>query len=209
MTTRRPHDAAASRQALLDAASALFHERGYERTTVRDIGERAAVDPALIARYFGGKEGLYLATLNPEHRPPLPSDPAKVIPAILARSATHGIGPVSRAVVNPGLTDELRDEVRRILDARVVTPLAEELPESEDARLRAELVVALAIGLSLARAGGTLPKLQKTSLAKLERVLEPVIAELTSPGRGPSSSASSATSRTRRRAPARPARDGA
>jgi AcrR family transcriptional regulator len=179
MTTRRPHDAAASRQALVDAASALFHEHGYERTTVRDIGERACVDPALIARYFGGKEGLYLATLNPEHRPPLPSDPTKVVGAILARSASHGIGPVSRAVVNPGLSDDHRDEVRRILGGRVIGPLAGELADTEDARLRAELLIALAIGLSLARAGGTLPKLEKTSLAKLERVLEPVIAALT------------------------------
>jgi AcrR family transcriptional regulator len=183
MTTRRPHDAAASRRSLLDAATALFHEHGYERTTVRDIGERAKVDPALIARYFGGKDGLYLATLNPGHRPPLPSDPAKVVPAILARSATHGIGPVSRAVVNPGLSDEQRDEVRRILDARVIGPLAEQLGDIEDARLRAEVLLALGTGLSLARAGGTLPRLQKTSLAKLERVLEPVIAALTAPER--------------------------
>jgi AcrR family transcriptional regulator len=57
--TRRRHDAQASREALLDAATALFEARGYQATTVRDIGERAAVDPALIARYFGGKEGLY------------------------------------------------------------------------------------------------------------------------------------------------------
>ncbi|MFD9659211.1 helix-turn-helix domain-containing protein [Streptomyces mirabilis] len=33
----------------------LFAERGFDRTTIRDIGERAGVDPALIARYFGSK----------------------------------------------------------------------------------------------------------------------------------------------------------
>src|SRR5260221_5104477 len=60
---RRYHDAQASREALLGAARALFDERGYDRATTREIGERAAVDPALIARYFGGKEGLYLATI--------------------------------------------------------------------------------------------------------------------------------------------------
>ena len=62
----RPRDAAASRRALLDAAGALFHARGYDGTTVREIGERAGIDPALIARYFGGKEGLYLAVLAEE-----------------------------------------------------------------------------------------------------------------------------------------------
>ena len=62
-------DAQASRRALLEAADALFDERGYDAATVRDIGERAGVDAALIARYFGGKEGLYLATLQQEGRP--------------------------------------------------------------------------------------------------------------------------------------------
>ena len=177
-TARRPHDAVATRQALLKAAAALFHERGYDRTTVREIGERAAVDPALIARYFGSKEGLYLATLEPEKRPPLPSDPAAILGAILRRSDERGIGPVSLAMVNPAITDTVRDEVRRILEGRAVAPLAEEI-EGEDARLRAELIVALGVGLSLTRAGGTLPRLQKASVAKLERVLGPVVEALT------------------------------
>ncbi len=46
---------AATRQALLDAARALFGEHGYEGTTRREIGVRAGADPALIARYFGSK----------------------------------------------------------------------------------------------------------------------------------------------------------
>src|SRR3954465_11312215 len=102
---RRAHDASASRRALLDAASVLFDERGYERTTVREIGERAGVDAALIARYFGGKEGLYLATMDLERRTPLPPDPAEVLAAILTRSEERGIGPVSLAMVNPALND--------------------------------------------------------------------------------------------------------
>jgi AcrR family transcriptional regulator len=47
-------DAAASKQALLEAARSLFGQRGFKSTTIRDIGERAGVDAALIARYFGG-----------------------------------------------------------------------------------------------------------------------------------------------------------
>src|SRR5262245_670386 len=59
----RRRDAAASRKALLDAARALFGERGYDRTTLRDIGDRAGVDAALVARYYGNKAGLYLAAI--------------------------------------------------------------------------------------------------------------------------------------------------
>ncbi|ABW16300.1 transcriptional regulator, TetR family [Parafrankia sp. EAN1pec] len=63
MNTTRRRDAARSRQALLAAAADLFAERGYAGTAIRSVGDRAGVDPALIARYFGGKEGLYQAVL--------------------------------------------------------------------------------------------------------------------------------------------------
>src|ERR1700722_7862038 len=59
----RPRNATASRQALLDAACQLFSARGYERTTLRGIGELAGIDPALIARHFGNKAALYIATV--------------------------------------------------------------------------------------------------------------------------------------------------
>src|ERR1700760_4152576 len=61
--TRRPHDAEASRRALLGAAREVFDEVGYDRATTREIGERAGVDPALIARYFDSKEGLFIAAI--------------------------------------------------------------------------------------------------------------------------------------------------
>ena len=60
----RRRNAADSRQALLAAAQELFAERGFERSTIRDIGDRAGLDPTLIARYFGNKAALYLAALR-------------------------------------------------------------------------------------------------------------------------------------------------
>src|SRR3954468_14196970 len=92
---KRHYDAAASRQALLDAAAALFDERGYERTTVREIGERAGVDAALIARYFGGKEGLYLASLAEAPLPAAGGDPQVLAERVLRRTDARGMGPVS------------------------------------------------------------------------------------------------------------------
>src|SRR6266516_2875442 len=117
-STRRPYDAQASRSALVDAATALFDERGYEATTIRQIGELAGVDAALIARYFGGKEGLYLATLAHDGRPPLPSEPREAFAAMLSRSEEQGIGPVRLGMVNPTLTDEMRAPLRGITHAR-------------------------------------------------------------------------------------------
>jgi AcrR family transcriptional regulator len=48
---------------LLASAHTLFSERGYDGATTRQIAELAEVDPALIARYFGGKNGLYIAAV--------------------------------------------------------------------------------------------------------------------------------------------------
>ena len=55
----RGRNAAATRQAILDAARASFMCDGYEQVGVREIAGRAGVDPALVNRYFGSKEGLF------------------------------------------------------------------------------------------------------------------------------------------------------
>jgi AcrR family transcriptional regulator len=176
---RRRHDSQASRQALLEAADALFEERGYDAATVRDIGERAGVDAALIARYFGSKENLYLATL--EHgRTPVPTDPMQLLERMLSRSEQRGSGPVPHAMVSPTLTDAMREQIREIMRRRLVEPLAGELA-APDAVLRVEILVALAIGVSLTRASGTLPTLAAAPLEDVLAVLEPLAGALQQP----------------------------
>ena len=59
----RRRDAGRSRARLLAAATELFAERGYTGTALRAVAERAGVDAALIARYYGGKDGLYQVVL--------------------------------------------------------------------------------------------------------------------------------------------------
>ncbi|MBC7308222.1 MAG: helix-turn-helix transcriptional regulator, partial [Dietzia sp.] len=49
-----------TRASLLRAADALFAERGYDRTTVRDIAEAAGVTERTFFRYFAAKEELVL-----------------------------------------------------------------------------------------------------------------------------------------------------
>src|SRR3954447_6930492 len=177
---RRPHDAAASRRALLDAASVLFDERGYERTTVREIGERAGVDAALIARYFGGKEGLYLASLAEAPLPAAGGDPQVLAERVLRRTDARGRAPASLAMVSPTLSDAMRDQVRDVIAARTVGPVAAVLAERDvpDAQLRAELLAATVVGLSLIRAGATLPALHDASLDDVLRILAPALAAL-------------------------------
>src|SRR3954469_2293786 len=179
--TRRRHDAQASREALLDAAGELFDERGYHGATVREIGERAGVDPALIARYFGGKEGLYLAALEEGQGPPAPLDPHDVLARFLANSEADGpSNPICLAMITPTLTETFRERICGLDGRRVVRPGAEGLARRGVDRpdLRAELFVALALGATLTRSGGTLPALADASLDEVRAVLAPLVAAL-------------------------------
>ena len=49
---------------LLTAAAELFAERGFHRTTVRDIAARARVNVAAGNYHYGSKRALYLAVLR-------------------------------------------------------------------------------------------------------------------------------------------------
>jgi AcrR family transcriptional regulator len=51
-------------QALLRAARELMAAKGSPRVTVREVAERAGVQPALVNYYFGGKEGLLRAVAS-------------------------------------------------------------------------------------------------------------------------------------------------
>jgi AcrR family transcriptional regulator len=177
---RRPHDAEASRQALILAAHELFEARGYDASTVREIGERAAVDPSLIVRYFGGKEGLYLATLEAKESPPPSLDPREVVPKLLGHSEDPAGTPVPRAMVSPTLTDAMRDQIGAMMSHRLIEPLAAELASrgASDPELRAEVLVSMVVGVGLTRAGGTLPHLADAPIEDVLEVLEPLIEAL-------------------------------
>jgi AcrR family transcriptional regulator len=51
-------------RALVEAATAVFAEHGYDAATTREVAERAGCSEGLIHRYFGGKRGLLLAIVE-------------------------------------------------------------------------------------------------------------------------------------------------
>lgn len=60
---KRRAQAARRREQLLEAALALFSERGYRGTSVRDITRRAGVTEAVLYHYFANKVDLWAAVL--------------------------------------------------------------------------------------------------------------------------------------------------
>ncbi len=182
--TRRPHDAEASRRALLEAAQEVFETVGYDRATTREIGERAGVDPALIARYFESKEGLFIAAIaaGSAEEEGIDFAPRELVAFLLQRWDERGHSPISRALVSPTLTPEAREKISAVISDRVLVNLAEELRGrgAADAELRAELLVALAVGVAVTRANGTLETLAATPRAEVLATLAPLLDALES-----------------------------
>jgi len=111
---RRPLGSPDARRAVLDAARELFAERGFERTTMRAVAARAGVDPALIYHYFGDKDGLLFAALQP------PEDAATVFAGLASATDRTGEELVRRLV---GLWEE-RPEIREQMAAILRTGLS-------------------------------------------------------------------------------------
>ena len=63
--TTRKRDAAATREDILEAAKRQFALKGFDAAGVRDIAAEAGVNPALVNRYFGSKEGLFEEAIIP------------------------------------------------------------------------------------------------------------------------------------------------
>lgn len=60
----RQRDPERTRQAILDAAEALFARKGYDATSLREVGEAAGVSRGTPSYFFGSKERLYEAVLH-------------------------------------------------------------------------------------------------------------------------------------------------
>ena len=164
MTTSRPRDAAKTRQLLLDAALRRFAQEGYAATTVRDIAEDAGVNVALIARYFESKEGLYAVALQ-EAVEELGRESGRVplsqVPEAIARRVTgttlEGNSPDLLLLLllrstRDEHTERLRLGVLRRFSEGLATAAGWKRGETNDELvLRAELVLATAIGATLLR----------------------------------------------------------
>ena len=153
----RRRDAAATRQALLDAARELFGAKGYDGTTLREIGEKAGADAALVARYFGNKMALYSASIVADatgdsvvHHP---RDFRRLTRRLLVRVDTNGLGPIMRAMVAQDADPEVRRSAQEHLQRRIITPFVDEMQRAgvASANLRAELILATLIGVVVMR----------------------------------------------------------
>lgn len=79
--SRRDEYAEQTRQAVVDAARALFAERGYFATTVNDIADASRVSAGTVYQQCGGKQGLLRTLMDTWTAAPLVQQTLDVINA--------------------------------------------------------------------------------------------------------------------------------
>ncbi|MFV2119667.1 TetR/AcrR family transcriptional regulator [Streptomyces sp. Act-28] len=153
----RRYDSAGSRAALMSAATRCFGKHGYDGTSIRDIARAADVDAALVYRYFGSKQGLFEAVANHGDAlfEPLRHLPLEDVPKWIHRLAFQSPEenevphPVLTMLCSPGREEavgRLRSEVTEIFSEHFARRL-----EGPDAEVRAELLAAWLLGMTLMR----------------------------------------------------------
>lgn len=191
----RRRDAAATRQALLQAARSRFIRLGYDSTTLRDVAADVGVNLALIKRYFGSKEGLFKAAVASTPRFPggegeFPRDRAALAEALshqLSADAWPEFGEHPVLMLLRASGDErvdgmrrqaLQDFSRQVLEA-AGTRRAQD--DDNERLLRAELVVALGVGVAVVRSAVGLQPLRDATSDDLLGPLRDVVDILLAP----------------------------
>jgi AcrR family transcriptional regulator len=129
----------------------MFTENGYFGTSVRAIAASAGVDAALVIRYFGSKERLFLETvqlpsfLEQALRGPLEGMGERIVAAVFTGDVEARLS-VFDALTRASGSDSVREKMRETGDRTFFAPLVGRL-EGPDARLRARLIGAQINGL--------------------------------------------------------------
>jgi AcrR family transcriptional regulator len=142
-----------TRAAILTAARERFGADGYERATIRSIAADAAIDPAMVMRYYGNKEKLFAAAAEFDLRlPDLAGVPRDRLGEMLIRHfLTRWEGDDTlRALLRAAVTNETAAERMRQLFTAQLAPKLVELAVDAPA-IRAGLVATQTLGLALCR----------------------------------------------------------
>ena len=169
---------------ILEAARELFADTGFERTTIRAVAARAGIDPALVMQYYGNKEGLFAASArwHIDHKR-LSDASLSDIPETALDDLFSGFDDPARrdgaiALLRNCLTHEsalsiMRDDVMCEPQAMIARTIG-----GDDGELRAGLLGATMIGITIARYLLQIPAVTDASRADIERVMLPVLAQL-------------------------------
>ncbi|KAF4410441.1 MULTISPECIES: TetR family transcriptional regulator [Streptomyces] len=150
-----PRRSDATRAAILTAARERFAADGYDRATIRAIARDADIDPSMVMRYYGNKEGLFAAATEADLRlPDLAAVPRDEVGRRLAR---HFLDrweqdDVMTATLRVGVTNSAGTaRMQGIFRDQLGPVVAAVCPDPAEAPARAALVASQVLGMALAR----------------------------------------------------------
>lgn len=179
------------RDAVLDAARAAFHARGYARTSVKAVAAAAGVAPDVVSKYYQSKDKLFAAAMM------LPFDPGSAIPALVA-PGLDGMGERLTRVTLETLGDpETRSDLIALaragasggkaaagLKTFVEQDIADRLAGVigvPDARLRANLITSYLLGIAINRYVVRLDPIASMSDDDVVRLVAPTVQDWLTP----------------------------
>ncbi|MFX0574016.1 TetR family transcriptional regulator [Nocardia nepalensis] len=147
----------ATRAAILAAARARFAAEGFAKATIRAIAADAAIDPSMVMRYFGSKDGLFAAAVDVRlDLPDLAAADPDALGELLVRRflAIWEDRPDNKVLVillRSSITDEAVSQRFRQIFAEQVLPAVLRFGDPADAQRRGGLIVTQLLGLALCR----------------------------------------------------------
>lgn len=182
----RARNAAATKQAILEAAKERFAQEGYDGASLREIASAAGVDAALVSRYFGSKEELFLEVLN------LAGDPSdmfegahedfgvRVVSMLLDEPEDSADLDILLIMMRSASSPAAAEPLRRMMSTRFHDPFAKWLGGPE-ADVRARLAGDVIMGVAISRAITDHDGLDAAGQASLRRRLATVLQAAVTP----------------------------
>ncbi len=186
-TTTPPRRSDATRSAILTAARERFAADGYERATIRAIARDAGIDPSMVMRYYGSKDGLFAAALDVDLELPGPEglDPREVGEVLVGHFLDMWEeNEALTAMLRVGATNQAGAErLQGVFRDQLVSLARQVCPDPEQAPTRAALVASQVLGMALTRYVLRLPPTVALSREEIVAWLGPTVQRyLTAPG---------------------------
>jgi len=175
----RARQGEATRAGIISAARQHFATEGYERATIRAIAADAGIDPSLVMRYFGNKQGLFVAAADIDLRLP---DLGKLPPRDAAAAFVRHFllrweeDDVLPALLRTAATNEgAAQTMRSIMAAQAIPAVAAACNDPKTAPVRAALIASQFLGFAYCRYVLKAPPAVAMSNAAIVKWLGPTV----------------------------------
>jgi AcrR family transcriptional regulator len=187
-TAGRERKSDRTRAAILSAARDLFQRQGYDRTSIRAVAAAADIDPSMVMRYFGSKEGLFAAAAHVDLRlPDLSGVPVRqrgraLVEHFIRRWEGDLSDDVLVLLLRSAVTDErAAQRLKAVFQEQLVDTMTR-VSGPEEGERRAGLIASQVLGVALGRYLLELPGLADRAPEDLVADIAPTIQRyLTSP----------------------------